>query len=71
MGNSDHGTTCMRVGGGDGELRPWHYIYVDSIESKPKVWAEHRHPASNSSSASLGTVPCAWRIVPNSMCPSI
>jgi len=26
-GNSDHGTTYMRVGGDDGELRPWHYIY--------------------------------------------
>ena len=36
MGNSDHGTTYMRVGGDDGELRPWHYIYVYSIESKPK-----------------------------------
>ena len=28
MGNSDHGTTYMRVGEDDGELRPWHYIYV-------------------------------------------
>ena len=27
MGNSDHGTTYMRVGGDEGELRPWHYIY--------------------------------------------
>ena len=26
MGNSDHGTKYMRVGGDDGELRPWHYI---------------------------------------------
>ena len=34
MGNSDHGTTYMRVGGDDGELRPWHYIYVYSIESR-------------------------------------
>ena len=34
MGNSDHGTTCMRVGGDDGELRPWHYIFAYSIESK-------------------------------------
>ena len=33
MGNSDHGTTYMRVGGDDGELPPWHYIYVYSIES--------------------------------------
>ena len=32
MGNSYHGTTYMRVGGDDGELRPWHYIYVYSIE---------------------------------------
>jgi len=31
MGNSDHGTTYVRVGGGDGELRLWHYIYVYSI----------------------------------------
>ena len=23
-----------RVGGDDGELRPWHYIYVYSIESR-------------------------------------
>jgi len=23
----------LRVGGDDGELRPWHYIYVYSIES--------------------------------------
>jgi len=34
MGNSDHGITYMRVGGDDGELRPWHYIYVYSIESR-------------------------------------
>jgi len=34
MGNSDHGTTYMRVGGDNGELRPWHYIYVYSIESR-------------------------------------
>jgi len=24
----------VRVGGVDGELRPWHYIYVHSIESR-------------------------------------
>ena len=34
MGNSDHGTTYMREGGDDGELRPWHYIYVYSIGSR-------------------------------------
>jgi len=34
MGNSDHGTTYMRVGGDDGELRPWHDVYVYSIESR-------------------------------------
>jgi len=34
MGNSDHSTTYMRVGGDDGELRPWYYIYVYSIESR-------------------------------------
>ena len=28
MGNSDHGTSYTRVGGGDGELRPWHCIYA-------------------------------------------
>jgi len=37
MGNSDHGTTYMRVGGYDGELRPWHYIYVHSIEVSGSV----------------------------------
>ena len=30
MGNSDHGTKYMRVGGDDGELRPWHYVHVYS-----------------------------------------
>ena len=25
---------AMRVGGDDGELRPWHCIYVSSIESR-------------------------------------
>ena len=34
MGNSDNGTSYMRVGGDDGEHRPWHYIYVYSIESR-------------------------------------
>jgi len=34
MGNSDHGTKYMRVGGDDGKLRPWHYIYVYSIERR-------------------------------------
>ena len=28
MGNSDHGTTYARIGEDDGELRPWHYIYM-------------------------------------------
>ena len=28
MGNSDHGTTYMRVGGDAGALRPWHYIHL-------------------------------------------
>ena len=27
MGNSDHGTAYTRVGGDDGELRPWRYVY--------------------------------------------
>ena len=34
MGNSDHGTTYVRVRGDDGELRPWHLMYVYSIESR-------------------------------------
>jgi len=34
MGNSDHGTTYMRVGGDNGELRLWQRIYVYSIESR-------------------------------------
>ena len=34
MGNSDHGTTYMRVGGDDGELLPGHYIPVYSIERR-------------------------------------
>jgi len=37
MGNSDHGTTYIRVGGDNGELRPWHYIYVYSIKSRPMM----------------------------------
>ena len=36
MGNSDHGTTCIRAGGDTGELRPWHCIYVYSIGSVNK-----------------------------------
>ena len=28
------GVWVVRVGGDDGELRPWHYIYVYSIESR-------------------------------------
>ena len=34
MGNSDYGTTYVRVGGDDGELRPWHYI----CESRRGRW---------------------------------
>ena len=34
MGNSDHGATCRRVGGDDGDLRPCHCIFVYSIESR-------------------------------------
>ena len=34
MGNSDHDTTKMRVGGDNGELRPGHCMYVYSIESR-------------------------------------
>jgi hypothetical protein len=39
----------VRVGGDDGELRPWHHIYVYSIESRlirrkptPEVVDDHR-----------------------------
>jgi len=35
MGNSDHGTTYMRIIGDDGELRPWHYIYVCPKFTRP------------------------------------
>ena len=28
------GVWVGRVGGGDGELRPWHYIYAYTIESR-------------------------------------
>ena len=41
MGNSDHGTTYMREGGDDGELRPWHYMYVYSIDSRMETQTEH------------------------------
>ena len=41
MGNSDHGTIYMRVGGDDGELRPWYYIYVYSIESRLIMRVSH------------------------------
>ena len=34
MGNSDYDTAYMRVGGDDGELRLWHYIYVYSIRGR-------------------------------------
>ena len=34
MENSERGTAYMRVGEDDGELRPWYYTYVYSIESK-------------------------------------
>ena len=34
MGNSDHGTTYIKEGGDDGELRQWHYIYLYSIERR-------------------------------------
>ena len=34
MGNSDHGTTYIRVEGDDVKLQPRHYIYLYSIESR-------------------------------------
>ena len=46
MGNSDHGSTYMRVGGDDGELRPWHYAYVYSIGSRLIIPNEAQHPAT-------------------------
>ena len=32
-----HQSWVVRVGGDDGKLRPWHYIYVYSIESR-QIW---------------------------------
>ena len=32
----------VRVGGNDGELRPWHYIYVYSIESRLTAVTPHQ-----------------------------
>ena len=37
MGNSDQGTSFMRVGGDERELRPWHYIYVHSVQTSTGV----------------------------------
>ena len=36
----------VRVGGDDGELRPWHYIYVYSIESRLIMRVRRRASAS-------------------------
>jgi len=46
---SKAGVWVVRVAGDDGELRPWHYIYVYSIES--------RHPAAHGI-AGAGRKPC-------------
>jgi len=40
----------VRVGGDDGELRPWHYIYVYSIESR-LIMPKHCPPCSENSAA--------------------
>ena len=37
-GNSDHGTTYRRVGGDDGELRPWHFIC--DLKETQRGWGE-------------------------------
>jgi len=34
----------VRVGGDDGELRPWHYIYVYSIESRMIMRVRYLRP---------------------------
>ena len=51
MGNSEHGTKCMRVGGDDGELRPWHYkyasmlyTYIQCVWSPPTLTTHTHHP---------------------------
>ena len=31
VGNSDHDTTYMRVGGDHGELQPWHQMCVEVV----------------------------------------
>ena len=45
----------VRVGGDDGELRPWHYIYVYSIESSGiRLLAQVRVPGLLSMFYGLG-----------------
>jgi len=39
------GMWVVRVGGEDGELRPWHYIYVYSIESRLIMRVRGRAPS--------------------------
>jgi hypothetical protein len=59
MGNSDHGTTYMRVGGKDGELRPWHYMCVYSIKSRLIRRVMYRQPAS---AGNVGAPPCMQNV---------
>ena len=62
------GEWVVRVGGDDGELRPWHYIYVYSIESRlimrvrygvtpPRGRRRSTRPRPRASSA-----PCVFRV---------
>ena len=47
----------MRVGGDDGGLRPWHYIYVYSIESRLMMRVTPRYHGRNSVVAAMLEVP--------------
>ena len=38
MGLSDHGTTYVRVGGDDGQLRPWHFLMVGGDDEELRPW---------------------------------
>ena len=51
MGNSDHGTAYIMVGGDNGELRPRHYIDVYSIESRVPCGSRPRRQSTR------GTLP--------------
>ena len=46
----------VKVGGDDGELRPWHYIYVYSIESRLTM----HHVVKNTPDGTKGVVTGSW-----------